>query len=729
MSNRRGDPRPFPAVVTLLVLALSVASCGKAKPGTAPVFPKAPVILISVDTLRSDHLPFYGYAGVETPALSALRADSILFEKAFSHVPLTLPAHVSIFTGLLPAGHGVHDNLGYRLKPEVPTLAELLKKGGYRTGGAVSAYVLLGSTGMARGFDFYDDGIEANKPHMASSMIQRPGAESEALLEKWMGAGTGGPFFAFLHLYDPHTPYEPKEPFRSRYASSPYDGEIAVADEAVGTFVKFLKEKGIYDQALVVFLSDHGESLGEHGEDEHGVFLYRADLQVPLLVKLPKGQYAGGTVKDTVQLADVFTTIGEAVGLEGFPRIEGNVNLLSLAAGAPAPERRVYAETFFPRTHFGWSDLASVLDGKWQYVDSPRPEFYDLASDPGQLTNLVEKKPGPFRAMKLDLEKRRASFEAPGAIGEEEKKKLASLGYLSTGATAGPGALPDPKDEIGIIPGLRDAFSKAKHGRPLEAIAFFEQLLKRNPRMLDVWDLYSEVLLDVGRNDDALAARKRTVELAPPGATAPLISVADLCLQIGKPDEALKNAQLARERGDAGASDMIARAWLAKGDLQNAEAEASAGLKDPKLRKKSLLLIARIDAKRQNLPKALESVDRILSEAGGQEVPIGTHYLRGDVLARLDRAADAEREFQEEIRLHPMQTDAWTGLALVYASSNRMADAKRIVAEMVARVGTADAYARAFRALTYFHDRAAAESLRREGLRKFPGEARLRTPS
>jgi arylsulfatase A-like enzyme len=731
MSQRRGVSHSRPAVLlslgALLAGLLYSASCRKVRPEKAPVFPRAPVVVISVDTLRSDHLPFYGYSGVETPALSALRADSVLFEKAYSHVPLTLPAHVSIFTGLLPAGHGVHDNLGYRLKPEVPTLAELLKKGGYRTGAAVSAFVLLGATGMGRGFDFYQDGIEAKNPHMASSMIQRPGAETAAHLEGWIAGGKEEPLFAFLHLYEPHAPYDPKEPYRTRYAQSLYDGEIATADEIVGNFVTFLKEKGIYDRALVVFLSDHGESLGEHGEEEHGVFLYRAALQVPLMVKLPKGQFAGSTVKEAVQLADVFTTIGEAVAVERFPRIEGNVNLLSLAAGAPAPERRVYAETFFPRTHFGWSDLASVLDGKWQYVDAPRAEFYDLSSDPGEVTNLVEKKPGPFRAMKLELDKRKASFEAPGAIGEEEKKKLASLGYLSTGATPGQGPLLDPKDEIGVIVSIRQAFSMSKQGRPQEAIVYFEQLLKKNPGMLDVWDLYSEVLLDVGRGEDALAARRKTVELAPPGATVPLISVAELCLQIGKPDEALKNAQLARERGDPAASDTIGRALFVKGDLAGAEAEARSGLSIPNQRRKSLLLLARVETKRNDFPKALEALDVLIAEAGGQDLPIGTHYLRGDVLARMDRVADSEREFQEEIRLHPAHLDARVGLSLVYASSNRMGEAKRTVAEMVSKVGTADAYSRAVRALTFFQDKAAAELLRREGIRKFPADSRFRT--
>ncbi len=716
------------AVIPLVAVLIALVSCRRAKPDAAPVFPKAPVILISVDTLRSDHLPFYGYPGVETPALSALRLDSVLFEKAYSHVPLTLPSHTSIFTGLPPADHGVHDNLGYRLAAAVPTLPELLRKGGYRTGGAVSAFVLLGATGMGRGFDFYEDGVEAKGSHMAASMIRRPGEESEERLERWIGSGTGESLFAFLHLYEPHAPYEPKEPYRTRYASSLYDGEIAVADEVVGKFLRFLKEKGIYDRALVVFLSDHGESLGEHGEEEHGVFLYRATLQVPLLVKLPKGRFAGTAVKETVQLSDVFTTIGEAAAVEGFPRIDGNLNLLSLAAGAAAPGRRVYAETFFPRTHFGWANLTSVLDGKWQYIDAPRPEFYDLAGDPGERTDLVEKKPGPFRSMKLDLDKRRAAFEAPGAVNEEEKKKLASLGYLSTGATPGAGPLLDPKDEIGVIFSLRQAYSKSKQGKQSEAIAYFEELLRKNPRMLDVWELYSEVLVDVGRREDALNARKRTVELAPPGATIPLISVADLCLEMGKVDEALMNARLARERGDRTASDAIARALFEMDDLSGAEVEARSGLENPNMRLKSLLLIARIEAKRKNLPKALETLDRLLEVAGAEDAPIGTHFLRGDIFARMDRGVEAEREFLEEIRLHPGQIDARMGLALVYGALGRTRDAKRTVAEMIAKVGTADAHARGFRALIFFQDRAGAEALRREGLRRFPLDPRFRPP-
>jgi arylsulfatase A-like enzyme len=256
------------AAVALVLMDVFGAGCRRAER-----FPGAPVVLISIDTLRADHLPAYGYKGVETPALDALRRDSILFENAISHVPLTLPSHTTILTGLLPFGSGVRDNVGFTLKPEVETLPGLLRSHGYATGAAVSSVVLARSSGIASSFDFYDDAMESVAPGESIGEIQRSGFETERLSEKWLASASARPFFFFLHLYEPHTPYEPPEPFKSRYAASPYDGEIATADDIVGKFVAFLKSQGAYDRSVIVLLSDHGEGLGQHGEDEHGVLL------------------------------------------------------------------------------------------------------------------------------------------------------------------------------------------------------------------------------------------------------------------------------------------------------------------------------------------------------------------------------------------------------------------------------------------------------------------------
>ena len=245
------------------------------------------MVIISIDTLRADHLPIYGAAGPETPAIDALAKDSVVFENAYSHVPLTLPSHVTILTGLLPKDNGVRNNLGYRFDsaahPSVPTL---LKARGYATGAAVSAYVLRGATGLAAAFDDYDDQMDRASEGTAMGEVQRPGARTVAVAVRWVNTRRDQPFFYLLHLFEPHAPYAPPEPFKSRYAAHPYDGEIAAADAVLGQFLEALKSGGVYDRATIILLSDHGEGLGDHGEAQHGIFLYREAIHVPLLLKL-----------------------------------------------------------------------------------------------------------------------------------------------------------------------------------------------------------------------------------------------------------------------------------------------------------------------------------------------------------------------------------------------------------------------------------------------------------
>lgn len=708
-----------------LILALA-SGCARSRKAGSRVYPKAPVVLISIDTLRSDHLPFYGYNGVETPALSSLRRDSILFEKAYTQVPLTLPAHVSIFTGLLPDGHGVHDNLGYTVDPKVTTLAELLRKHGYATGGAVSSVVLNGISGVGRGFDLWDDAVVPTRAHQALNRVQRPGDEAEASLAAWLEGKTDRPFFAFLHLYEPHSPYEPKEPFASRYANR-YDGEIATADAIAGKFLDLLKAKGLFDRSLIIFLSDHGEGLGDHGESEHGIFLYREVLQVPLLVKLPKGDLAGQAVSSPVELIDVFTTIAEAVSAPAFVRPPGTVSLIDVAAGTVPPERRIFAETFFPRIHFGWSELRSLLDGRWHYIEGPRPEFFDLAKDPGEKANLIDGKPGPFRAMRIEMEKLRATFRAPGVVDPEAKKRLASLGYLSSGATAGSGPLDDPKDHVATFQLLKDALEHFMGGRPAKAVEATSRLLAENPRMLDVWELQALALARLGRMDESLAALKKTVELAPAGSTHYLRLVANHCLEMGRTDEAIRHAELAKRMGDPAADEILARAFLARGDLQGAEGAARATLGRPGDRGKGDLILARIAMKRNDLPGALRLVATAEAASGRDGLPpAGLHLLKGDVLARLNRHTEAEAEFRAEVRAFPATYQAWESLVLLLAAEGRPADARAAVSEMIATVPGVDSYLSAIRALAVVGDTSGAARWQREGLTRYPEEPRLR---
>jgi len=717
-----------------LCLAAAVSSaCGRGSGAGRPeTFPGAPVILISVDTLRSDHLPFYGYKGVETSALSALRNDSILFEKAYAHVPLTLPSHASVFTGRVPAEHGIHDNLGYHLRRDIPTLAELLNKGGYATGGAISCYVLKGDSGVGRGFDFYDDEVDAPEAKAALGRVQRAGAETEKKLEAWVGAQTGKPLFAFLHLYEPHTPYEPPEPFKTRYASAPYDGEIAAADAIVGTFLSFLKQKGIYDKALVIFLSDHGEGLGDHGEAEHGMFLYRETLQVPLLVKLPGAKRAGTSVATPVALSDVFTTVGRTVALADFRPPDGTISLVDLAADAPPASRRLLSETFFPRIHFGWSELSALIEGRWHYIEAPRPEIYDLETDPSEKNNRIAEKPDALRALRTDLLKRKPSFETPLEVDSEARKKLASLGYLSAGPSPA-GTLDDPKDRIKTFEELRTGLGEMTGGRQEKAVEIFSHLLEENPRMLDVWDMKSRALLELGRSQEALEALEKTIDLAPEAARAPYVTeVANMCLQLGKWDEGLRHAEALRLLGDPAAEDIAARAALGKGDYVAAEAAARKALESGKgkARVRGCLVLGRIAVMRNDLAGARAFSEKAEEFSVGDKLPqSGMHMLRGDVLARSGRPVEAEKEFLEELRLYPDRVDARVSLSALYASVDRRQDARRVIIDLVSRQPAPESFLLGMKTFRSTEDSEGEVQLRREARRLFPKDPRFAAPA
>ncbi|MGE5278845.1 MAG: sulfatase-like hydrolase/transferase, partial [Acidobacteriota bacterium] len=653
--------RPGPSRAGLLLFLAGAVAAAAACSRRPLVFLRAPVVLISVDTLRADHLPVYGYRGVSTPAFDALAKDSIVFENAVSHVPLTLPSHVTILTGLLPFQNGVRDNLGYRLDATRPTLAAFLAERGYSTGAAVSAVVLDHSTGVAQGFGFWDDRIEGTAPGQALGQVQRAGGETERRLEAWIAAQTSGkPLFALLHLYEPHTPYEPPEPFRTRYAKSPYDGEIAAADEIVGRFVAFLKGRGLYERALIVFLSDHGEGLGEHGEDEHGILLYRSAIHVPLFLKLPKGALAGSRAGSPAGLDDVFPTIAAAIGQKPPAGLAG-ASLLDLARGrAQEGARTIYSETLYPRYHFGWSDLASLTDDRHHYIEAPRPELYDWREDPGEKTDLSAGLPPAFRKLRVELSAMSRPLQAPGASDPETVKKLASLGYIGqASAPAGEKNLPDPKDRIGSLQNLKDANHLADLHRDAEAIAMLRRFAADNPRMLDAWESLARILRRSGHPEEAIEALERADRLAP-GTPQIVMGLADVNLEAGRFAKARALAEAARALGSSGVEEELAAIALAEGDVAAAQKHAlSARAQSPEGRL-PLLLLGRVAARQGRWDAALSSLDGALSiEQESRAAPMqGLRAARADALAHLGREKEAEEDFRREIRDFPENLDA-----------------------------------------------------------------------
>ena len=672
----------------LVFLLLFAVACSKPR-STHPSSPNAPVIVISVDTLRADHLPAYGYKGVETPHIDALRRDGVLFERAYSHVPLTLPSHVSFLTGKLPYEHGVRNNLGFSLDRSHVTLPSLLKTRGYATGAAVSAYVLRGASGLGASFDDYDDAVAIRGGESVGAQ-QRPGRDTAAIARTWIERHKGAPFFYMLHLFEPHTPYAPPEPHRSRWPL-PYDGEIAAADEIVGQFIASLKQQGVYDNALIVFLSDHGEGLGDHGEEEHGIFLYQEAIRVPLIVKLPRNERANTSSAAPVGLTDVFATVARTVGAEA-----PGISLFD-----PPRPRRIYAESLYPRIHLGWSELRSLVDEQHQYIEAPKPELYDLAADPSQKSNILASQRRVYAVLRKELDALPRGAQETGAIDPEEAKKLAALGYLSATASSDGGPLPDPKERIGELTTLQRASMLVKERRYADAIASLRALVAANPRLTDAWSLLARTQQDAGDVDGAIATYRQTLAAHPQLAGDLGLSLAGLYLTKGDLAQAEAHARLGQSTNPSLARLMLGRVAMARGDYDDAMQHAQFVANEYGYRVQGLVLAAQIYSRAQNAGRAMQilaEADREVAARKLGAIPL-LEYTRGDALARLERFDEAEAAFRRAIRDFPEDREAWASLAVVQWLRGQR-EASRATMEQFVRANPSPG-ARAFAAKTF----------------------------
>ncbi|HEX6085230.1 MAG TPA: sulfatase-like hydrolase/transferase [Thermoanaerobaculia bacterium] len=647
----------------LLPLLLLLAACNREQPVPAE---QAPVILISIDTLRADRLPAYGYDRIATPHIDALRRDGILFDNAYSHCPMTLPSHVSMLTGKLPTEHGVRNNLGYRFDAaKHATLPQTLKTRGYATGAAVSSYVLRADTGLGAAFDFYDDAIPVATSG-AASQHQRPGAATLAAARTWIAQQASRPFFFMFHIYEPHAPYTPPEPYRSRYAE-PYDGEVAHADAITGEFLQFLKTSGIYDRATIILTSDHGEGLWQHGEDQHGILLYREVLHVPLIVKLPKNVRAGERVAAPVGLTDLQSMIVD--GLKPVPS-----------------DRRIYSETFYPRIHLGWSELRSLIDSRHHYIQAPRAELYDVVDDPGETKDILANERRVAASMRTELAKYPSGIQELQQIDPEDASKLAALGYLgSVRAGGSDAALPNPKDMLPYLERIKEGFRLADERRFADAVTVLRALVKENPGLHDVWDKLGETLVDMGQYDEAIevyrTAMSRTQRFSPEMA----LSLGDAYLQAGNADEAARYADLAMKSSPAPSHQLLARVAMARRDFATAEREAQAAIGANNPQPAAMLLLAEIHRSRGDLQAALAATEAAAKRAQELGVPklYRLDFLRGDIYARMDRPADAAAAYQREIANFPENTQAYANLAIVYFIEGRRGEMERVLDAMV----------------------------------------------
>lgn len=693
----------------MIAAALLATACGRdASPGR---FPGAPVILISVDTLRADHLPAYGYRQVETPNIDRLRRDSVLFERVYSHCPMTLPSHASMFTGSLPTEHGVRNNIGYRFEGEkLRTLAEELRERGYRAGAAVSSYVLRSDTGIDDGFEFYEDSI-AVATAGATSEHQRSGSETLKHALAWIQGHREQPFFFFLHLYEPHAPYEPPEPFKSRYPSA-YDGEIAAADAIVGELVRSLKASGLYDSAIIILTSDHGEGLEDHGEDQHGILLYREALWVPLLVKLP-GSHQADSISRPTPLAHLFGTVLRLVGID----------LPSRPASwfdAEGEARPIYSETLYPRIHLGWSELRSLIDDRYHYIEGPSPELYDLERDPGEARNLITIERRAGSRLRREMQAYPATAATIGEIDPEEARNLAALGYVGTPRERGPGPLPNPRDEVKNLARIKAAFRFADERRLEEAIAALRSLLQENPKLLDVWSKLGEVLVESGRYDEAIEVYRSAITHAERFSPDLALALGFAYLKHGETAAAAAHARLALTTHPREANELLARVALEEGRFDAAEEHVRSALERGDSQPATLLLLADVERNAGQLERAMRSVqeaERRAAELGVGRLQ-GADYLRGDLLARLDRPEEAAAAYRREIAAFPEHLQAYANLAVILMIQGRSAEANELLEQMARSNPHRGAFLLAAKTLEVFEDRQGAARWRQRAARQ-----------
>jgi len=486
------------AVLSSLLLLASIPALGQAH---ATARSKPDVYLITIDTLRADHVHCFGDKDVATPALDSLAAEGVRFASAFTPSPITNTSHTSILTGLLPSSHGVTD-FAVPLDPSHATLASLLQGNGYHTAAFIGA-VILDSNGLApglnRGFDFYDNFPATATTKSRWGRVERRGRDVVQHAEKWLDAHPTGPRFAWVHLYDPHDPYEPPAPYSETYKGRLYDGEIAYADSALGELLAHLKRQGRLDNALVIVVGDHGEGLGQHDEDTHGIFLYDSTTHVPLIIKLPRDKHAGTVAAAQVRTTDIVPTVLDIVGIKSTAAFDGE-SLSPYFGGTDTSDRVAFGETDYP-LRFGWAPLRSVRQDGYKLIEAPRPELYDVQKDPGELHNAYAA--NSDRVAKLD---KTLSQLKPRPAAANGKSPMAPL--------------PDPKDKIQEQNLLHTAMLASDDGDQNTARAALEKVLQMDSRSPTALLQLGQLELASGNGAKAAEYLGRAREVRPDDATA-----------------------------------------------------------------------------------------------------------------------------------------------------------------------------------------------------------------
>ena len=665
-------PTLAPHAVALGVAAQGLLALGCTRgPAASPGRPN--VLLVTIDTLRADHVGCYGHSGSATPVLDRLASRGIRFETAVAHVPLTAPSHASILTGRTPLGHGLRDNGGFALPDGARSLAEDFRQAGYRTAAFVSGFPLDRRFGFDRGFQAYDDHLPRGNDPRRTPYVERTADRTTEAVLRWLEATPTGaaPFFLWVHYYDPHAPYEPPADLRARFASSPYDGEIAFVDAQLGRLLRRLDE--LSPRTVVLVTADHGEGLGEHGEETHGLFVYDSTLRVPWIMAgpgLPSGRVAGVVARGI----DVAPTLLDYAGLPARPDIEGR-SLRASADGRDQGDAPAYAESLFPQLQYGWAPLHAWRTARFKFIEAPRTELYDLIGDGGETRDRAREERGRVDEMQRQLRAAMAT-RTPNAAKEmdaETAERLAALGYLGGGASALAGAAPrDPKDGVRLVARLGRGMAAART-EPAVAIRELTAVLDEDPKMLVARRTRAVAYAAAGQHDAAIADLRRLEKDGRLSAEDAIV-LGDNLRFSGR----LKDAVAVLER-TARENPKFAQPWLSLAEVKvkegkNAEAaaayervlrlvpdhiEALRGLGD------LALLEGQLDAAAARYGRILE-----VDPADG-----GAMTKLGVVRMRAGRAEDATALFRKAVEREPANGEALLYLAGALASNGRPAEA------------------------------------------------------
>jgi arylsulfatase A-like enzyme/cytochrome c-type biogenesis protein CcmH/NrfG len=671
---------------------------------------KPNVVLITLDTTRADHLGCYGDTDARTPTLDALARGGVLFTQAATVAPLTQPAHSSIMTGLYPTYHGVRVNGSTALGQAQTTLAEALSQRGYRTGAFIGAFVLDGRWGLNQGFDVYDDKFDMKKfKHLDLAGVQRPANEVMDAALTWLGDRADRPFLAWIHLYDPHSPYEPPEPFLSDFGSrgpaALYDGEIAFVDSQVARLVSWLKSTGLDQRTVLVVVGDHGEGLTSHGEGTHGYFVYDYALHVPFIVDAPFDELRGVRIESQVTLVDVFPTVLALAGVDATFRVHGRSLVPLMLHPAPEEDAYAYSEAMTANLQFGWGELRSLRSARYKFIESPRPELYDLVADPGEETNVYKQHGTVAREMAERLHRlvSETSRDAPtpeaANLDKETAERLAALGYVGAPAAARktdasePAA--DPKDRLAVYTAVLRAgelMSKDEHaaaaealesalrdepkmpqarlmlatcytelGRRREARTLFDQLLKDDPQNVQGLVGLANILLDEGKSDDVVTLCRRTLSLDERNSQAYAL-LGDVYIDRHEPSKALPYLEKAVEIQPKLTQNRLnlAACLLEAKQLGRAETTLGEIVRDT----------PRFPGAQFNLGVLLEERGRLQEARAAYAAELATYpdhfkarFSLGKVLSRMGDWAGSNEQMREAIRLAPKRPEGYLFLA------------------------------------------------------------------